>query len=230
MIRARARLQPRHRFLLERWLVVVRVLDHQVDAFVWIEYFFLLWDLTVVVHFHASVDLDTGLAWGWRVSLLLLVVLQSLIESSLFGGHSSLWSAVRRLASAKVGIRQVHLARVWRVDRTLVAQILHLHLSSWRWSLVISALVWRLVESALIWRLVKSALVWLHLAIVWSSVVLEVLGLSLVHIHVVRRRTLVHAHIILRLVLIRGSCVLLLRVSLCYCSGLWCLIWSSVHR
>ena len=148
--------------------------------------------------FHASVDLDTRLARRWRVCLLLLVVLQSLVEPPLLSRHASLRRAVRGLASAEVGvIGQIHLARVRRVSWTLVAQVLHLHLSSW----------WR--------SLVKPTLIWLHLVIVWPSVVLEILRLALVHIHVVRRRSLVHTVVILGRNLVRASSVLLLwRISL----------------
>jgi len=191
LIRAHPRLQPKPCLLLKCLLVVVRVLDHQIDALVRIENFFLLWDLTVVVHFHASIDLDTRLARRWGVSLLLLVVLESLVEPPLFGGHASFWSSVRGLASTEVGVGQIHLAGVRRVSRALVAQVLHLHLPPWRRSLV------------------EPALIWLHLIVVWPSVILEILrlALSLIHIHVVRRRSLVHSVVVLRR---RASGVLLL--------------------
>lgn len=174
-------------------LIVVRILNHQVDAFIWIEYFLLLRNLTVVVHLHSSIDLDSRLSWRRRVGLLLLVVLESLIESSLLSRHTSFWSTVRRLAPTEVRVCEVHLTGIWRVGRALIAQVLHLHFSSRRRGLVVAVLVW------------------LHLAIVRSSSVLEVLRLPLIHIHIVLRWLLIHTHVVRRWALVWTSSHLLLR-------------------
>jgi hypothetical protein len=174
-------------------LVVVRILNHQVDAFIRIENFLLFWNLTVVVHLHSSIDLDSGFSWRRRVGFLLLVVLQSLIESSLFGRHTSFRGSVRRLAPTEVRVCEVHLTSVRRVSWSLVAQVLHLHFSS-RWR-----------------GLVVAILVWLHLTIVRSSSVLEVLRLPLIHIHIVLRWLLIHTHIVRRWTLVWTSSHLLLR-------------------
>ena len=114
-------LQPKSRPYCSESLVIVRILDHQVDAFARIKDFLLFRNLAVVVDLHAPVDLDAGFSWRWRVGLLLLVVLQSFVEPSLLRRHSSFGSPVRRLAPSEVGVCQVHLAGVRRIGRSLVA-------------------------------------------------------------------------------------------------------------
>ena len=139
--------------------LVVRVLDHEVDTLAWVEDLLLFWNLTVVVDFHSSVDLDSGLAdWRWGTGLQLLVILESFVESSLLGTHSSLRSSDwRALWLGSTHVRVVLLSS-WRGEvrtgSSMVVDIwvglLHLkglldwsivHVVVRRWSLRVSVVI-----------------------------------------------------------------------------------------